>query len=458
MVYRLLRENLKSSLPWKAFFEFRGIYGDIVGFNLFGRQMVVLNSYEAAKDMLGNNAATYSDRPTMTMVGMLIGTEDSAFSLARYGVAWRERRGMLHQLVTRSSMTRLHPALREASLRLLADALENPVVFESTLQQRIGGALLETTYGITAKDAEKLYLGRKGGSGGTFGFIIFGRHLVDYFPVLAYIPWIRLKKEAEFLRAAREKFLDKTFQHALSQDKSLSIVNRLVLSGKNPDSVKLAAGSFYNGGVDTTLVGIKTFLAAMMLYPEVQKKAQEELDEVLGTLSENEVIRLPTFDDQHQLPYLNAVIKEVHRWNPVLPLGMGHAPVKDGIYKGYFIPRDSIIFPNQWGMSRDERYYTEPEKFKPERFLGDSPALDPKEFIFGFGRRKCVGLHFAEAFIFITLASILSAFNITKRTRDHYVEPDLPAGLASFIDEVVCDLTPRSIGTVTLLESLHSSC
>jgi cytochrome P450 len=70
-----------------------------------------------------------------------------------------------------------------------------------------------------------------------------------------------------------------------------------MLAGKNPNSVKLATGTLYLAGVDTTLVGIKAFLTAMMLNPEVQKKAQEELDVVLGTSSKHEVLRFPTFDE-----------------------------------------------------------------------------------------------------------------------------------------------------------------
>ncbi|KAF8333963.1 cytochrome P450 [Cantharellus anzutake] len=440
------------------------IAGNIVGFDLFGRQLIILNSYEVAKDMLATNASIYSDRPSMVMSGKLMGAENTGFSQLRYGLEWREQRAMLHQLMTRKSMTQFHGALRRAALRILVGALENSLALGDLLRLHVGAVILKTTYGIDVKNSEDRYLQVVVRLVKAVNFTFFGQHLVDFFPILLHIPrsvpFVQFRKEAEFLRATREELLNRPFEYALSQE-PLSLVNRLIQSGRNPRSVRLATGALYIAGVDTTLITFKTFLTAMMLYPEVQKKAQEELDAVLGTSSKHEVLRLPTFDDQDKLPYLNAVIKEVHRWHPVFPLGVSHAPVEDNVYAGYFIPRDSIIMPNQWAMSRDEHHYPEPEQFRPERFLGDNPALDPKEFILGFGRRKCVGLHFADAVIFITFASILSTFNITKRTGDRYVEPNLRVGHAGPIDEAACDLAPRSPGTAALintsLESLDDS-
>lgn len=79
----------------------------------------------------------------------------------------------------------------------------------------------------------------------------------------------------------------------------------------------------------------------MALFPTVQTKAQEELDEVVG-------INLQTPEDRTNLPYINAVIKEVLRWNPVTPLGVAHASTKEDVYEGYLIPKDATIVPNIW--------------------------------------------------------------------------------------------------------------
>lgn len=100
----------------------------------------------------------------------------------------------------------------------------------------------------------------------------------------------------------------------------------------------------------------------MVLYPEVQRTAQAEIDRVIGN------DRLPGLDDQPNLPYIDALMKEVFRWNPVTPLGrslslchpipnvanrrnspgLPHVSTEDDVYEGYFIPKGSTILANIW--------------------------------------------------------------------------------------------------------------
>ncbi|KAG6842992.1 hypothetical protein H0H93_002633, partial [Arthromyces matolae] len=91
-----------------------------------------------------------------------------------------------------------------------------------------------------------------------------------------------------------------------------------LLEGKNVDAeeefeIKWSAASLYSGGADTTVSAIYSFFLAMALHPDVLKKAQAELDAVVGTE------RLPTFEDRQYLPYIDALTKEVLRWNAVAP-------------------------------------------------------------------------------------------------------------------------------------------
>ena len=87
---------------------------------------------------------------------------------------------------------------------------------------------------------------------------------------------------------------------------------------------------------------MKVFLLAMALYPEVQRKAQEELDAALGGS------RLPEFEDRGNLPYVVAVCKETLRWHPLLTVAFPHATAQDDIVEGYFIPKGTIVFGNAW--------------------------------------------------------------------------------------------------------------
>ena len=105
--------------------------------------------------------------------------------------------------------------------------------------------------------------------------------------------------------------------------------------------IKDCAAVSYAAGADTTVSTLTTFFLAMTMHPEAQKRAQAELDVVVGD-------RLPTFADKDTLPYVTAVMKEVLRWLPVLPMAVPHRAVKSDQYKGYFIPAGASILGNTW--------------------------------------------------------------------------------------------------------------
>ncbi|KAG8728589.1 hypothetical protein FRC10_004813 [Ceratobasidium sp. 414] len=128
-------------------------------------------------------------------------------------------------------------------------------------------------------------------------------------------------------------------------------------------------------------------VGAMILFPEVQRKAQEEIDLVTG------MERLPGMKDRPQLPYIDRLIQEVLRWRSVVPIGMPHASHRDDIYKGYRIPKGAIV-----AISQNPNVYKDPETFEPDRFLDPSVAASPA---FGFGRRGCPGVHYAQSALYI---------------------------------------------------------
>ena len=158
----------------------------------------------------------------------------------------------------------------------------------------------------------------------------------------------------------------------------------------------------------------------MALYPEVQKKAQAEIDAVVGPN------RLPDFRDRPSLPYINAVLKESTRWNLVAPLGsyfviimatiilMGsegfpRMTTNDDEYNGCYIPKGTILFCNAWSVVcaitptyvltllfrsilHDPKVFNNPMEFEPERYMKDGQlnpdVRDPSCAAFGFGRRS----------------------------------------------------------------------
>ena len=136
---------------------------------------------------------------------------------------------------------------------------------------------------------------------------------------------------------------------------------------------------------------MQSLVLQLVLHPEIQTRAQEELDSVIGSPNSSN-FRLPSFDDRPQLPYIEALCKEILRWRPPAATGFPRASMADDIYRQWRIKKETIIVPNAWGMLRDEEIYKDPETFRPERFLGTSPEPDPAlNGAFGFGRRYAIG-------------------------------------------------------------------
>ncbi|KAF8634127.1 hypothetical protein AX15_001059 [Amanita polypyramis BW_CC] len=160
---------------------------------------------------------------------------------------------------------------------------------------------------------------------------------------------------------------------------------------------------------------------AMALHPNEQKKAQEEIDRVVGTE------RLPTFSDRASLPYVEALFRETLRWRQALPLGIPRSTVDDDVYNGFYIPKGSIVIGSTWAFSRDESRYPDPEPFRPERFFNPDGTLndDTVEYVFGFGRRICPGRFVANAVIWLIVATVLSSFNISKAKDENGVEIEI---------------------------------
>jgi len=194
----------------------------------------------------------------------------------------------------------------------------------------------------------------------------------------------------------------------------------------------------------------------MVTHPDVFRKAQSEVDQVVGQG------RLPDFDDRLSLPYLDKILKELYRWNPPLPLAFPHSLMEDDEYHGYRIPKGTMILPNIWAMTHDENIHSNPEDFIPERFDEmdnlTAASKDPHKTVFGFGRRVCPGEKFADISIWLAIASILAVFDISTE-RDSSNSPIIPPvsfqpGITSYPVDFKCRIVPRSSEVVNMLSEM----
>jgi len=196
---------------------------------------------------------------------------------------------------------------------------------------------------------------------------------------------------------------------------------------------------------------MKSFVLAMVRNPEVLRKAQAEIDGVVGSG------RLPNLTDRSSLPYLECIMKEVVRWNTPVPLGLPHSLMEDDTYLGYYIPKGATVLANIYKIMKD---CDRPSEFIPERYIDRSGLTDPLSVIFGFGRRICPGRHFAEMSVWCMMAHMIATLDIERtagdKDKDIFPELQVIPGFICHPKPFSCIIRPRSKMTVTLIHDTQT--
>ena len=174
----------------------------------------------------------------------------------------------------------------------------------------------------------------------------------------------------------------------------------------------------------------------MIAFPEVQRKAQAEIDAIVGR------DRLPAFTDAPRLPYVQAIIRETLRYRPSVPFLIPHSATKEDWYEGMYIPKGTICMANAWHCNRDQEVFGEDaDEFRPERHLDENGELLPGpsetnqagHVTFGFGRRICVGKDLAIESLFIDTVRILWATKLECSRDENGM--DIPVDMETMVDE-----------------------
>ncbi|KAJ7800174.1 cytochrome P450 [Mycena olivaceomarginata] len=455
-------EEWKTYRIWSAEFD-----SDIIHLNVAGKSIIILSSIEATSHLMVQRSSIYSDRPRFPMVVELTGWDFAMGS----NHSRRGRRKLFSAALNSRASTQFRPMELGAAHALLRRILENPEgdVIEH-FQQLVGGLIMSIAYGIDVLPANDPYLELTHES--MHGLSIAatpGKYLVDAIPALKYIPsWFPgagFKRQANKWREVTRKSVRVPFEETkrrISTGKAETSFLSQLLSMEwdtsdpnySEDAIRDAAGSIFNAGNHTTVASLGTFALAMLLHPDTQKMAQLEIDSVVGR------DRLPTFEDKPTLPYITAVVNEVLRWRPVTPLGIPHFIAVEDEYRGYRIPAGSIVIGNTWAILNDEALYPAPSVFNPDRFLPknqcDGINPDPA-FAFGYGRRACPGQFMAFDSLWITVASLLAAFDITRAVGEDgkEIEPsgEYLSGLAWIPLPFRSSIKPRSKRSANIVEA-----
>ncbi|EIW84445.1 cytochrome P450 [Coniophora puteana RWD-64-598 SS2] len=424
--------------------------------------MLIVNSEKVADNLMDKRSLNYSDRMDMSKMLKPYGL-DFDTALIQHDVTWRGHRRVLQQTL-RPEVIGVY---QSTQLRCAVDLLQNltctPASWWKHLRTFSAAVILGATYDHElSKDPENDHILRAVVDGMELALELSSAGpiaLISALPILKYLPtWIPGPRWAnaanckrlmdEMINAPFEELLKKmaageaghcVVADALEKFKDTTKVENIERSIRN------SCGTAYAAGEETTGSTLIVFTLAMVLYPSVQKRAQAEIDRIVGA------DRLPDLNDRPSLPYVEAVFRETLRWKPVVPLAIPHAAANEDIYDGYLIPKGTVILPNLWAMSRDSTKYPFPDVFDPERFLDADENItgDTPNFAFGFGRRICPGRHLASGSVWIAMAQILASFSIEKAkdTSGNTVEPnpEWATGATSYPLQFPCNFVPRRL-------------
>lgn len=447
---------------------------DILYYNVLSRPVIILNSVEAAHNLLDKKGANYADRPRFVVFEVM--GWGVTLTFLRWSPRFRLHRKLLQQSFTQSACKPYRPIQQEEARRAVKSMLRNPQDWEILLRQFSTAVVLRIGFGIEIQEEEDPYVQmainveEATGKGG-----VPGASIVDLIPILRHLPSFVGKISTAFQPLTHARRTKPSIQHmhdapweatepvirsgAATQPSFMRTQFGRYLSnekhGKPNEAtiadLKGAAGAISIAGGNTTWSTVIVCILNLMTHPQIQAKVKQEIKNVIGVDERGNICRLPDFDDRPQLAYLEYVIQEATRWAPLSPLGVPHASLADDTYKGYHIPRGSVVFANAWAMSRDERHYSSPGEFNPDRYISKSEGGKGEplpEGPFGFGRRVCPGQHLALAGVYIILATLLATMDLDCPMRENggKFEPRVTFsnGLSGVPDSFQCVITPTS--------------
>ncbi|KAK0236018.1 cytochrome P450 [Armillaria nabsnona] len=475
--------DVPTEYPWLTYAQWAATYGDVFHLDTPGNPTVVINSAQAVADLFEKRSGNYSDRPGVDreysdVTELVMSCRfhcDKSSGMGGFCDFYEifelvEHRRMLHEYFQLRTVPAYYPIQMKTTSTLLQQLLESPDGIFHHVRHHAGSIIMKTVYGYDVNPHGDRFVGlvdraleslRLTGNVGAF--------LVDYIPSLKYLPrWFpgtKFMSLADAWRKDVEAMQEEPFIYAsdslnnatapsslvsvnLAKMKNISVSERKT----HLEVIRNTASVAFSAGADTTMSTVLSTILAFLLYPEVQAKAQAELDAVVGPT------RLPNFDDRAQLPYINAVVSEALRWNPVLPMSVAHRCVKEDVYRDYRIPAGTTVIGNVWAILHDSKDYPNPLVFDPDRFMpGDGKEPQPQPTTaFGFGRRICPGRHLALNTVWIAIASMAATLSFSKAvdSEGRVVEPSdiYTDGFVSFPAPFKCTIKARSAQAKALID------
>uniref|UniRef100_A0A2K5KM82 Cytochrome P450 family 2 subfamily D member 6 n=1 Tax=Cercocebus atys TaxID=9531 RepID=A0A2K5KM82_CERAT len=249
----------------------------------------------------------------------------------------------------------------------------------------------------------------------------FLREVLNAIPLLLRIPALAgkvLRSQKAFLTQLDELLTEHRMTWDPAQpprDLTDAFLAEMEKAKRNPESsfneenLRMVVADLFFAGMVTTSTTLAWGLLLMILHPDVQRRVQQEIDDVIGQ------VRRPEMRDQARMPYTTAVIHEVQRFGDIVPLGVTHMTSRDIEVQGFLIPKGTTLFTNLSSVLKDEAVWEKPFRFHPEHFLdAQGHFVKPEAFLpFSAGRRACLGEPLARMELFLFFTCLLQRFSFS---------------------------------------------
>ena len=417
-------------------------FGPIFRIKLLGRNVVLINDAELEREAFGSEkyGVVFNDRPAHFW-GKYICFDSTDITNANEKTM--TKRKMLHRSLeffgdgienfNRINKDELWQVIEKLKLTNQCD-FDLSAIISTSLANTLSGLLNGTS--PTKADCEAI---KRFADLGNFFFSGMG-FLYDLIPTIRFLPGVFSKRYREAI-AARDHLLNRFYFSAIDKvDKTGTmedclIKNLLLLQFERnqkekteyitENDMKGIILSIIGASQDTTSAVLTNAFAIMLTHPNVAKKIQEEIDNIVGPYN------LPHYSDQEKMHYTMATVYEVLRYTSPVVLGIPHRTAKDQNFEGYFVAKDSLLMPNHWYILHDPALWHEPWVFAPERFLDGAGKILPLEskqrrnlMAFSTGCRECPGENFGKSRVFFYLTAVLQSFHITPASNGQLPNSD----------------------------------
>ncbi|KAL2239518.1 licodione synthase-like [Sesamum indicum] len=445
----------------QTFHDLSQRYGPLIQLRLGSIPCVVVSSPELAKEFLKTHELIFSSRKHSTAIDIV--TYDSSFAFSPYGPYWKFIKKLCtYELLGARNLNHFQP-IRTLEIRSFLEVLMRKG--ESGKDINVTEELVKLTSNVISHMMLSIRCSENEGEAEAARTVI--REVTQIFGEfdVSDIIWFcknldlqGIRKRSEDIQRRYDALLEKIITDrekarrirggGCEASDFLDMLLDVMESGKTEvkftrEHLKALILDFFTAGTDTTAIATEWTIAELLSNPNVLKKAQEEIDNVVGPN------RLVQESDAPNLPYLQAVIKETFRLHPPIPM-LSRKSVSDCVVDGYKIPGKSLLFVNLWSMGRNPKYWESPMVFRPERFLEkENCSIDIKgqnfELLpFGTGRRGCPGMLLAIQEVISIIGTMVQCFDWKLPDGSGPVDMTERPGLtAPRAYDLVCCVVPR---------------